>query len=131
MPAIDVAALLNSGSSPYSPDAGVQTISVDVMAVVGNTATAVSRDPHIFYDHDVLAVIHRAKVRSTGLVSTKVWGWRGRHSRVGEREEQKLQALSRQYGTKLVRNIVCRLRLVANLAYNRSLFNNTVSPRSS
>ncbi|KAH9910540.1 uncharacterized protein B0H18DRAFT_1129871 [Fomitopsis serialis] len=103
LPNIDVAALLNSGCSPYSPDADVQTISVDVMIIVGNVATAIPRDTYIFYDHDVLAIIHRAKVRSTGLVSTKVWGWKGKHGRLGEREEQKLQGLARQYGTKMVR----------------------------
>ena len=102
LPNIDVVALLDSSSSHYVLDADVQTISVDVMSVVGNVATAVSREPHIFYDHDTLAIIHRAKVRSAGLVSTKVWSWQGKHGRLGEREEQKLQGLARQYGTKLV-----------------------------
>lgn len=102
LPTIDITELLDSGSSQHAPDADVQTISVDVMSVVGNMATAVSREPHVFYEHDVLAIIHRAKVRSTGLVSTKVWGWRGKRSPLGEREEQKLQGLARQYGTKLV-----------------------------
>ncbi|TFY58115.1 hypothetical protein EVJ58_g6618 [Rhodofomes roseus] len=102
LPNVDVVTLLNSGCSPYAPDADVQTISVDVMTIIGNGATAVRRDAHIFYDHDVLAIIHRAKVRSAGLASTKVWGWKGKHSRLGEREEQKLQGLARQYGTKLI-----------------------------
>ncbi|KAH9830829.1 uncharacterized protein C8Q71DRAFT_716327 [Rhodofomes roseus] len=102
LPNVDVVTLLNSGCSPYAPDADVQTISVDVMTIIGNGATAVRRDTHIFYDHDVLAIIHRAKVRSAGLASTKVWGWKGKHSRLGEREEQKLQGLARQYGTKLI-----------------------------
>ena len=130
MPNIDVAALLDSGSSHYTPDADVQTISVDVMSIIGNVATTVSREPHVFYDHDVLAIIHRAKVRSAGLVSTKVWGWRGKHGRLGEREEQKLQGLARQYGTKLVGPLDYG-RLCVVHPESRSRCNNTVNPRNS
>jgi hypothetical protein len=72
------------------------------MSIVGNTATSLTRDVDTFYDTELLAVIYRYKSKSSGLVSTQVWGWRGKQSHVGEKEEQKLQALAKRYGTSAV-----------------------------
>ncbi|KAL6308234.1 hypothetical protein BKA93DRAFT_766050 [Sparassis latifolia] len=99
IPSVDLDALLNNWRMPSTEDGDLQPISVDVMSVIGNTATPIARDTYIFYDNDLLTVVYRAKVRSSGLVSTKVWAWRGKHCVVGEREERKLQELARRYGT--------------------------------
>ncbi|KAI0958231.1 hypothetical protein AcV7_004104 [Taiwanofungus camphoratus] len=101
-PHVDFDALLKAEPAAFVPDADAQTVSVDVMSIIGNTATSIMGSTHVFYDTEILAVIHRAKARSTGLVSTKVWTWRGKHCTAGEREERKLQELARRYGTFLV-----------------------------
>jgi hypothetical protein len=80
----------------------MSTISVEVMVIIGNTATAITNPCNVFYDSEVLAIIHRSKIQSTGLVSTTVWGWRGKRSSIGKREERKLQDLAKRYGTSLV-----------------------------
>ena len=77
----------------------MQTISVEVMAIAGNAVTAINKDAHVFYDSELLAVIHRAKVKSSGLVATKVWAWRGRRAQPDELAIQKVQELARRYGT--------------------------------
>lgn len=69
---------------------------------MGNTATVIPRDTNVFYDTEVLGIIHRSKAISSGLVSTAVWVWRGKRSQAGEREERKLQELAKRYGTVLV-----------------------------
>lgn len=102
LPRVDVDALYRAPRPSYASDPDVNTISVDVLAITGNTASALTKDSSIFYDAEVLAVIHRAKVRSSGLVQTKVWGWHGRRAQVGEREAQKLQELARRYGASPV-----------------------------
>lgn len=99
---MDVAALFHEANKPFSPDPDTQTISVEVLSVQGATATAISKDSHVFYDTEVLAIIHRFKSKTSGLVGTKVWAWRGNKGSVGEREEKKLQELARRYGTSLV-----------------------------
>lgn len=102
LPKINVSALFNTPRPSFSPDPDTQTISVDVLAVVGNTASPVSRDTHVFYDSEILAIIHRFKAQSSGLVSTHVWAWHGARCQIGEREERKLQELAKRYGTALV-----------------------------
>jgi hypothetical protein len=98
----DVESLVGADQDKLSPDPDMTTISVDVMAVTGGAATTISNNAHIFYDSEVLAIIYRSKSRSSGLVSTQVWGWRGKRSQIGEREERKLEELARRYGTALV-----------------------------
>ncbi|KDQ57757.1 hypothetical protein JAAARDRAFT_130791, partial [Jaapia argillacea MUCL 33604] len=76
---------------------------VDVMAIVGTSATTLNTDISVFYDTEVLAIVHRSKSNVSGLVATKVWGWLGKRCKCGEREERKLQELAKRYGTSLVR----------------------------
>lgn len=102
MPYINIESLAKQRAATFSPDPSVIIVSVDVMVVSGNTASPVSRDAHIFYDSEILAIVYRTKSRSTGLASTIVWGWQGKGSQVGDREERKLQDLAKRYGTKLV-----------------------------
>ncbi|RDX50089.1 hypothetical protein OH76DRAFT_481347 [Lentinus brumalis] len=99
LPHVNVDALYRAPRTTYKPDPDIATISVDVMTIVGSTATAVSANTHVFYDSEVLAVIHRAKVKSSGLVATKVWAWHGKRAQTGEKESQKVQELARRYGT--------------------------------
>lgn len=75
------------------------TISVDVMTITGTTASPISQTRMIFYDTEILAIVHRSKSRSSGLVSNVVWGWEGKRATLGEREQRKLQELAKRYGT--------------------------------
>ena len=99
LPHVNVDALYNAPRPKYTPDPDLVTISVDVMVIAGSAATAINKDAHVFYDSELLTVIHRAKVKSSGLVATMVWAWRGRRAETGEREVQKVQELARRYGT--------------------------------
>lgn len=86
----------------YRPSSQVTSISVEVMSVAGATATGVKRDANVFYERELLAIVHRCKAKSTGLVETTLWSWEGRRrGQVGEREERKLKDMARHYGTKL------------------------------
>jgi hypothetical protein len=98
---VDASALLKLTTS-FTPNPDAMTISVDVMAITGSTASAITRHRNIFFDSEVLAVVHRSKSKSAGLVSTQIWGWRGKRSHVTERENRKLQELAKRYGTTLV-----------------------------
>ncbi|KAH9176448.1 hypothetical protein EDB89DRAFT_1941539 [Lactarius sanguifluus] len=85
----------------YLPCLNTASISVDVMSVTGATAIGVKGDTGVFYDSEVLAIVHRFKTKTTGLVETSLWSWQGRRSQIGEREERKLRDMARHYGTKL------------------------------
>lgn len=71
------------------------------MSITGATAKDVKGDANIFYDSEILAIVHRAKMKSSSLVETTLWGWEGRRSQIGEREQRKLKDMARHYGTKL------------------------------
>ena len=77
-------------------------MSVDVLSIVGSTSSGINSETNVFYDTEILAIIQRAKVKSSGLVDTKVWGWIGRDAKVGPKEEKTLADLAKRYGTKLV-----------------------------
>lgn len=83
------------------------TVSIDVLSIVGSTSTVVSSDTNVFYDTEILAIIQRAKVKSSGLVDTKVWGWIGKDAKVDPKEEKALADLAKRYGTKLVSVVPC------------------------
>ncbi|KAF8897057.1 hypothetical protein CPB84DRAFT_1681849, partial [Gymnopilus junonius] len=72
---------------------------VEVLAITGTTATPLSRGFEIFYDTEILVIIHRVKSKSSGLASTFVWCWLGRKSTLGDREEHKVDDLAKRYGT--------------------------------
>lgn len=69
------------------------------MIITGNTTIPLFQEQSIFYDTEILAIIHRSKSLESGLVSTMVWIWQGKHSTLGEKEEHKLQELAKRYGT--------------------------------
>lgn len=102
VPKIDVRSLLKSIPKPTPTDPGVTTVSVDVLSIVGSSSGAISDDTNVFYDTEILAVIERAKVKSSGLVDTKIWGWIGKNAKVNSKEEKALMDLAKRYGTKLV-----------------------------
>jgi hypothetical protein len=86
----------------FTPNPNELIISIDVLHITKSTANSVSKDANVFYDTEVLAIIHRSKSKSSGLVSTKVWSWQGKRSQRGEKEDCKLQELAKRYGTTLV-----------------------------
>jgi hypothetical protein len=77
-------------------------VSVEVLAIAGTTATPVPQNIDIFYDSEILAIIHRTKSKLSGLASTSVWGWLGRRTVLGDQEHRKLQELATRYGTSCV-----------------------------
>lgn len=77
-------------------------MSVDVLSIAGSASSAIIGDTNIFYDSEILAIIQRAKVKSKGLVDTKVWGWIGKDANLGPKEEKTLGDLAKRYGTQLV-----------------------------
>lgn len=85
----------------YLPCLDTASISVEIMSVSGATAIGLKGSAGVFYDSEVLAIVHRFKTKSTGLVDTSLWSWQGRRSQIGEREERKLRDMARHYGTKL------------------------------
>lgn len=101
LPEVNINAIVNAEASKFLPSPYETTISIDVMRIVKSTAASISKDINIFYDTEVLAIIHRSKSKSSGLVSTKVWSWQGKRSQCGEMEECKLQELAKRYGTTL------------------------------
>ncbi|KXN85318.1 Gelsolin [Leucoagaricus sp. SymC.cos] len=106
LPNIDVLKLLQPYSAPPLLALDAKTISVDVLAIHGNISTAVSRDADIFYDSELLAIIHRYKSKSSGLVSTQLWVWYGKKSDIGDKEERKIQELAKRYNTSPT--VVCQ-----------------------
>jgi hypothetical protein len=93
--------LLPFSVSVYQPNTDFTTISVDVLSVTGAAATGLKNDTDVFYDSEILAIVRRVKLKSSGLVETTLWGWQGRRSQIGEREQRKLKDMARHYGTML------------------------------
>lgn len=100
LPRLDVS-LLAEGPSAYAPDPTIRTISVDVMTVSGSTVTPL-QDINVFYDDEVVVIIHRKKSTSSGLVATSIWAWIGKGSRHGDEEKSKLTEMASRYGTTFV-----------------------------
>ncbi|KAJ6594023.1 hypothetical protein B0H19DRAFT_1093396 [Mycena capillaripes] len=99
LPRVNVSPLLTYRPPGLSADS--QTIQVDVMAISGSTAFPLGLS-HLFYETEILAIIHRSKSNSTGLISSTVWSWQGKSSSMGSSEERKLAELAKRYGTVIV-----------------------------
>ncbi|KAL0575053.1 hypothetical protein V5O48_006898 [Marasmius crinis-equi] len=102
LPPVDYNALMKTRRNTQRKNSDATSISVDVMHIQGNTSTPLSQDVNIFYDTEVLALVHRYKSKSSGLVATAVWGWFGKNSQPGERERNKLEELAKRYGTSII-----------------------------
>jgi hypothetical protein len=87
--------------SEFQPRTDLTTISIDVLSVAGAAATGLKDDTNVFYDSEILAIVFRVKLKSSGLVETTLWSWQGRRSQIGEREQRKLKDMARHYGTRL------------------------------
>ncbi len=120
--------LLATQPSTYVSDPSIRTISVDVMSILGNAATPI-QESAVFYDTEIVVIIHRKKSTSSGLVATTVWAWQGKNSRLDEGEKSKLTEIASRYGTSYVRPFLMLLRLVLTLLC-RFLFRNMLSPWS-
>ncbi|KAL5528214.1 hypothetical protein ACEPAF_7350 [Sanghuangporus sanghuang] len=106
VPAVNAAKVWETRPPGFVPDPDQHTVSVEVLDVAGGSSTEITKGPdnvYVFYETELLAIVHRAKSRSSGLVATKVWAWTGRKAEGGEREEKKLQELAKRYGTALLR----------------------------
>ncbi|KAK0485856.1 hypothetical protein IW261DRAFT_1329900 [Armillaria novae-zelandiae] len=101
LPHVDIDRLV-SKSSTIRQDRSISTISVDVLTLSGSSATIVTQDPLVFYDTEVLVIVHRSKSKSSGLASTTVWAWQGKASQFKEKEEQKLKELASRYGSNYI-----------------------------
>ncbi|KAK7005621.1 hypothetical protein R3P38DRAFT_3038596 [Favolaschia claudopus] len=99
LPRVDVSPLVQQTQLGLSKDS--QTIQVDVMGIEGSSAFPLGLNS-IFYDTEILAIIHRSKSNSTGLMTSTVWSWEGKRSSMGESEERKLAELAKRYGTSIV-----------------------------
>lgn len=97
-----IADLLKPQPPPLQTTNDIQTISVEFLSIIGSAAIVVSGPQCIFYDSEILAVVHRVKSKASGLASTSVWCWLGKETQLGDREDKKLQELSRRYGTSAV-----------------------------
>lgn len=102
IPSIDISQLLQSQKPfPLSPP-DIKTISVNVFSINGNSCNAVAHDTDIFYDSELLAVVHRYRSTSSGFVSIQLWVWYGKKCIFGEKEECKVQELAKRYNAKQV-----------------------------
>nr|GAT56816.1 predicted protein [Mycena chlorophos] len=86
---------------PPTLPADSQTIQVDVLSISGSNAFPLA-NTHIFHETEVLAIVHRSKSSTTGLMNSTVWSWEGKTSSLGESEERKLAELAKRYGTSIV-----------------------------
>jgi hypothetical protein len=96
---------------PFIPSINLQIISVEILLISGSLATPVTKDPNVFYDREVIAIVHRAKEKKSGLVSNNVWIWRGKNANLGEKEERKAHELAERFGTMAVSNEVASTAL--------------------
>ncbi|TDL26172.1 hypothetical protein BD410DRAFT_784226 [Rickenella mellea] len=101
LPSFDIKTICDNEPTNFAPNPDLHTVSVEVINVVGSAATTISDNAHIFYDGEILAIVHRAKSRSLGLVTTNVWSWRGLKSQAGVQEERRLQELAKRFNSNL------------------------------
>ncbi|KAG7446222.1 uncharacterized protein BT62DRAFT_104514 [Guyanagaster necrorhizus] len=99
---VQLRTLLVTKPSPMRQNRSINTISVDVLSISDSSATAITQDLNVFYDTEVLAIVHRSKSKLSGLASTTVWAWQGKASQFKEKEEQKLKELGSRYGSNYI-----------------------------
>ncbi|KAL7415297.1 hypothetical protein BDY24DRAFT_338365, partial [Mrakia frigida] len=56
----------------------------------------------IFYESELLAVVHRSKSKETGLVSSKVWAWVGRKVEFGGKRWKKMEEIAKRLSVGVV-----------------------------
>lgn len=88
----------------YRPKADIKVVSVEVLYIDKNSATALALVTNIFHDTESLVVIERIKSKSTGLVSTNLWNWTGSCHEPNAKEERKLQDLETRFSGAMVGN---------------------------
>ncbi|THH08146.1 hypothetical protein EW145_g2904, partial [Phellinidium pouzarii] len=110
VPPVNAAKIWDQRLPMYVPVPDLRAISVEVLCIDGGSTVEIMRGTSgafMFYDTEIIAVVHRAKSRASGLVATKVWSWRGRRCEAGEREERKMLELAKRYGTALIKCEQC------------------------
>ncbi|TFK26480.1 hypothetical protein FA15DRAFT_667361 [Coprinopsis marcescibilis] len=99
LPDVDVSVMFEPMISGSITPEGSKTISVDLLSITESSSTTLTKDRSVFYSTEVLAVVHRSKTQSAGLVDTFVWCWIGDQAQCGEREKKVFHDLARRYGT--------------------------------
>ncbi|KAH8828504.1 hypothetical protein DL96DRAFT_1603512 [Flagelloscypha sp. PMI_526] len=102
LPQYNIEYLVSARPAVLGLDPTTSTISVDVLSVSGNSAAVISKDANVFYETETLAIVRRYKSKTSGLVGTTLWAWRGRQADLGVREQQKLTELAKRYGTSVI-----------------------------
>jgi len=102
LPSIDISQLLQPQQTLPISFSDSKTISVDVFSVDGSSCDAITHDTDIFYDSELLAIVHRSTSTSSGSALTRFWVWRGKKCIFGEKEECKVQEFAKRYDTKPV-----------------------------
>lgn len=101
VPRFNLSGLLASVPPPLKVIPG-STISIDTYLISGSSSTVVNEDRHILYDADIVAIVHRGKPRTGGLVTTTVWAWVGCQANLTSKENAKLQEMASRFNTSLV-----------------------------
>ena len=102
IPAFNLSRLL--ASVPATPKlAPGAAISTETFLINGSSSTAINENMNVFYDGEIMAIVHRGKSKTTGLVATTVWGWIGSNATLSGKETTKLQDMSSRFNTSLVR----------------------------
>ncbi|TFY70991.1 hypothetical protein EVG20_g2016 [Dentipellis fragilis] len=107
LPTIDVKRILAFEPAKYIPNPDVRSISVEVLSITGFNAASLNSDTNIFYESELLVIVHRFKVISSGLVATRMWSWRGKGSEARDREARKIDDLAKHYRTSLTQLLQC------------------------
>lgn len=102
IPPFNLQQVLNSNPYTFTFPSNFKRISTDVFTISDGQASAVPAIPCVVYEEELVAVVQRLKNKSNGLVSNKVWGWRGRKAEPGAKDDGKLVELGKQYGTNVV-----------------------------
>lgn len=103
LPWVNIEPLIKPPAPTPTANMKLETISVDILLFTGTATTTIPLSQVIFYDTELLVIVHRSKSRTTGLASTTLWAWRGKRCTLGEKENKKLRELAKRYGTPAVR----------------------------
>ncbi|KAG8833648.1 hypothetical protein FRC17_010313 [Serendipita sp. 399] len=102
VPSFNLSRLLSSVPAVPKIAAG-NIISVEAYTISGSSSTAIKENMSIFYESDIIAVVYRGKIKTSGLVATTVWAWIGKDVVLTEKEDAKLTEIVTRFNTSLVK----------------------------
>lgn len=88
---------LSAFSQPLSLSLGIKgtPISTEIISLTASSTKPLSKDADVFYDMEVIAIVHRHK--DSGLANTTCFAWHGRNAVSTETVAQRLEALASRY----------------------------------